>query len=216
MGVRATVRLYLCEVAQVGEAQLEGVAGPRREKAEGMKNAAARRQALAAAWLMARVFPESYEKERWDGRGKPWIPGGAQYSLSHAGDWVALAVGEEGDGAAIGCDIERLRARALAAGLLRKAMTEGERRRIVASGAPWDAFLRRWVIKEAFTKAMGRGLQIPFAEIETRVSPPGVAQVPEKWGGACRVACPKAPEGYRMAVCRLGAEPFRVRWEGGF
>lgn len=211
MGVKATVRLYLCNAAGVGEERLAGVEGPRRERAEGMKNAAARRQALAAAWLMSRVFPENYAKERRDARGKPWIPGGPQYSLSHAGDWVALAVGEEGDGAAVGCDIERARARALPEGLLRKAMTEGERRRIAVSRAPWNAFLRRWVIKEAFTKAMGRGLQIPFGEVETRLSPPGVAGAPGAWGAvACRVACPKGPEGYRVAVCRAGGEGFRV------
>jgi len=176
-----------------------------------MKSEKARRQALAAAWLLARAFPEAHGDERRDGRGKPWIPGEPPYSLSHAGDWVALAVGSPGDPAALGCDIERARTRPLAEGLLRKSMTSRECRRIAAARNPWDAFLRRWVVKEAFAKALGLGLQIPFGEVDVRLNPPIVASAPAAWEKTpCRLLCPRAPEGYRLAVCRCAPEPFRI------
>jgi phosphopantetheinyl transferase len=207
-----TVWLWACAFPPSDEAArlAEGLGAMRRAEWE-RAGVARRAEVLASGLLVKRAFPGSYGAERRDGRGRPFIPGEPSYSLSHAGDRAVLAAAERGDPAAVGCDLERRRERPLSAALLRRAMREDERRRIEASADPWDAFLRRWVLKEAYTKALGRGLQIPFGEIGTRLSPPGLSAVPGEWPFACRFACPAAVAGWRLAVCRIGAEPLRVK-----
>jgi len=78
--------------------------------------------------------------------GKPYLPGGPFFSISHAGGLVLLAVSELGE---IGCDVERTdRPLRNGAAIRRKIAQEGE------EDVP---LLTLWVKKEAVFKAGGPG-----------------------------------------------------------
>ena len=83
--------------------------------------------------------------------GKPALPGGPQFSLTHAGHYAALAVGE----GPAGLDIESLDRpfRRLSG----RYFTEEERRWLEADPTP-ERFYTLWTRLEALTKADGRGL----------------------------------------------------------
>jgi 4'-phosphopantetheinyl transferase len=94
--------------------------------------------------------------------GRPEVAGGPRFSLSHSGPlWVcALTEGRE-----VGVDVEALREVPEAAQIAARWFGPGER--AVLAAAPEarrrEAFLRGWVRKEAYLKALGVG----FASDET-------------------------------------------------
>jgi len=90
--------------------------------------------------------------------GKPYLPGGPFFSISHADGLVLLAVSELGE---IGCDVEALDRP------LRNP--EAIRRKIALPGEEDVPLLTLWVKKEAIFKAGGPG------EVFTPVMPAGYA-----------------------------------------
>jgi len=102
--------------------------------------------------------------------GKPAVRGGGpEFSVSHSGDLVAVAVAT----APVGVDVEQLdgRERELGGGdpvtLARMVLAEEERAALAAVGPEGRAraFLVAWTRKEAVTKARGDGLRVPFGEV---------------------------------------------------
>ena len=102
--------------------------------------------------------------------GKPVLRGGdVEFSVSHSGDLVAVAVAA----APVGVDVEQLedRSRPLGGGdpekLARVVLAEPERAALAAvqPAARARAFLVAWTRKEAVTKARGDGLRVPFREV---------------------------------------------------
>jgi 4'-phosphopantetheinyl transferase len=103
--------------------------------------------------------------------GKPAVVGGAgpEFSVTHSGDLVAVAVAT----APVGVDVEQLDGRLREPGdgdlaaMARIVLAEDERTALAA--VPDDgrarAFLVAWARKEAVTKAQGDGLRVPFAEV---------------------------------------------------
>ena len=80
------------------------------------------------------------------GDGKPYLPGGPFFGISHSGGLVLLAVSELGE---IGCDIERTD---------RPVRNEAAIRRKIAEPGEEDVpLLTLWVKKEAVFKAGGPG-----------------------------------------------------------
>ena len=78
--------------------------------------------------------------------GKPYLPGGSYFSISHADGLVLLAVSGRGE---IGCDTERLD---------RPLRSEAAiRRKIALPGEEDVPLLKLWVKKEAVFKAGGEG-----------------------------------------------------------
>lgn len=129
--------------------------------------------------------------------GKPVLPGGPEFSLTHAGDLVGVAVSALGP---VGLDVEQVRAMADL-----PSMAEH-----VGAPAEPDGFFRSWTRKEALLKATGDGLASPMAAIT--LDAVGVVA----WTGT---GAPREPvwlrdlhpaHGYRAAVAGLGAEPARV------
>lgn len=126
---------------------------------------AADQDRFRTAWVLARqilsahlgVAPESLEFVRRcrtcgeTGHGKPALVDGApwEFSLSHAGGWVLLAVSNVGP---VGVDIEA--ASATFAEIA--AMVRGP-------GEAADDLHRLWVRKEAVLKATGDGLAVPMS-----------------------------------------------------
>jgi 4'-phosphopantetheinyl transferase len=111
--------------------------------------------------------------------GKPAVPGGPGFSLSHAGDLVGVAVRPDGP---VGLDVEQARAVADLAALADHVGSPTERARGAADPA---AFFRMWTRKEALLKATGDGLATPMTAITLAADRPAV----ERWTG------PGAPSG---------------------
>ena len=78
--------------------------------------------------------------------GKPYLPGGPYFNISHADGFILLAVSELGE---IGCDVERID---------RPLRNEDKiRRKIALPGEEDIPLLALWVKKEAIFKAGGPG-----------------------------------------------------------
>jgi 4'-phosphopantetheinyl transferase len=103
--------------------------------------------------------------------GKPVIVGGgAEHSVAHSGDLVAVAVAR----APVGVDVEQLDVRLHPLGgdggpeaLARLALSPAEQAVLAAVPASGRAraFLVAWTRKEAVTKATGDGLRASFSEV---------------------------------------------------
>lgn len=111
--------------------------------------------------------------------GKPVLPGGPGFSLSHAGDLVGVAVRPDG---AVGLDVEQVRPVADLDALAEHVRSPAEHAR---GGADPAAFFRLWTRKEALVKATGEGLASPMTAITLATDGAAV----ERWTG------PGAPTG---------------------
>jgi 4'-phosphopantetheinyl transferase len=106
--------------------------------------------------------------------GKPVVPGGPGFSLSHAGELVGVAVRPDGP---VGLDVEQARAVADLAALAEHVCSPTERARGAAGPA---GFFRMWTRKEALLKATGDGLAAAMSAITLAADRPVV----ERWTGA--------------------------------
>jgi 4'-phosphopantetheinyl transferase len=102
-------------------------------------------------------------------RGKPALPGGPAFNLSHSGGWAALALGPAT--VDLGIDIEAHRP--VDDALIARVFSPAERRAHDAL-APSDrlpGFFRGWTRKEALLKALGAGLSLPLDAFDVTLSP---------------------------------------------
>ena len=127
------------------------------------------RQMLSERGLNADLLPVS-ENEF----GKPaFDPSlGIHFSLSHAGERVMAAVSDR----PVGCDVERIAPHDEA--VAREYLTDKELSWVerTSSGSDRDReFIRLWVRKEAYVKAVGRGFEIEPKSVSVLVGefPPG-------------------------------------------
>ncbi len=86
--------------------------------------------------------------------GKPYIPGGVEFNLSHSGDVTVCAV----SASPVGVDIELIKEREISR--LIKAFGERERQCIEEKNAEarLREFYRAWTVKEAVCKLKGCGI----------------------------------------------------------
>ena len=84
--------------------------------------------------------------------GKPYLPHGPHFSLSHAGELAVLAVSD----APVGVDVEK--PRPMTEAVIRRVLQEDERQWMAAD--PQHRFFRLWTRKEAVLKCCGRGLSL--------------------------------------------------------
>jgi 4'-phosphopantetheinyl transferase len=138
--------------------------------------------------------------------GKPVLPGGPGFSLTHAGDLVGVAVHA---GGAVGLDVEEERELADLGAMAAHACSPRE------SAPDTQTFFTLWTRKEALLKATGTGLASPMSAIT--LGPDGVLD----WSGEDAPLEPlwlrdllPAP-GYRAAVAGTGAQPQVVTEERG-
>lgn len=104
--------------------------------------------------------------------GRPIVPGGPAFSMSHTGDLWLCAIA---DGCELGIDGEQLREVPEARDIAERWFTRAERERLASEEARGvrGAFLRGWVRKEAFLKALGVGFSVEGAT--------GVDPDPAEW-----------------------------------
>lgn len=124
---------------------------------------------------------------------------GAELSVSHSGDWIAVAATTS---TPVGVDVEQVRETRDTDALARYVLSDAERDAVHA-----DGFFTMWARKEAVTKATGDGVRVPFREVV--VSAPDAAPRVLAW------PYPEPPEsvtlfdldpgpGYKAALAVLG------------
>lgn len=117
--------------------------------------------------------------------GKPYLAGiGLHFNLSHSDDTLLLAVCNFAD---IGVDLEVIKPRHHLENLVERCFSPRE-------SAYWHAlsgeerlqvFFRLWTKKEAFVKAVGRGLALGLAQCEFEPMPAGqLITIPDEYGEA--------------------------------
>ena len=93
---------------------------------------------------------------------------GLDVSVSHSHKiWIAAFA----RGRRIGIDIEKKRADYQFASIARDHFTKAESNFLALSENPIDVFFHIWTQKEAVTKALGLGLQIPLDLVEVEPDP---------------------------------------------
>ena len=145
--------LKLPEIRESGEFLYAAVSVRRREKASRFIRRDDRLRSLAAGYLMEYCLPDWSEQRFYTGReGKPFLRNGVPFSLTHGGDFVALAWQDEAAG--IGIDVEPIREMDYYRDILPYAMTEEEQN---AVGGLAAAAVRIWTRKESLYKCIGEG-----------------------------------------------------------
>jgi 4'-phosphopantetheinyl transferase len=84
--------------------------------------------------------------------GRPFVPYGPHYSVSHSGGWVLIAVS---GGGPVGVDIEEIRPLGDLEGMRRLVLSDGEQ---PTGPVELGWFYRLWTRKEAVVKATGEGI----------------------------------------------------------
>jgi phosphopantetheinyl transferase len=95
--------------------------------------------------------------------GKPFLPGGPHFNLSHSGDLALVAVCAD---APVGVDLEAARVLRNREGLARRMCSERELEFLAGAEDANAALLRLWVRKEAVAKAEGGGISTALSGID--------------------------------------------------
>jgi len=153
------MRLYIAAITELRDRQEQGLAllpPVRRAKALRYLREEDRLRCLAGGLLMRRLLGVREDGQLVEGpHGKPMLVGtGPQFSLSHAGEYAVLAVGNCPNGV----DIERTeRMRPLAA---KYCMTPEEYTLFERTDRPEVFFCTLWTGKESVMKGTGLGMRL--------------------------------------------------------
>lgn len=148
------MKLYLADIS--GFSQLEGLellSDERRRRLEKYNIMEDKQRCLVAGLLLRYALGDSVHRLHYGDRGKPYLPDGPCFSLSHSGNYVVLALAE----CDIGVDIEKLRE--YKEKLARRCCTEDEF--LWLQGRDSADFYNLWTGKEAVMKATGLGFALP-------------------------------------------------------
>ena len=152
------MEVYVLDIAALRGREEEALARltpSRREKALRLRNPEARLRSAAAGLLLRRYIGDGpFVREAG---GKPCIPGGPCFSLSHSGSYALLAV----DGARLGADIEPMAPPRPA--LAARVLSAEELRWMAGDEARRFAYL--WTRKEAALKWDGCGVAYPLRDV---------------------------------------------------
>ena len=202
---QTSVILYAAAVTPLEDpkalARALGLVSPaRRQTAEALGRPADRRRCLAAGLLLRHTLALLGADEAavvTDRYGKPYLPGGPAFSLSHSGDYVLCAVADR----AVGCDVQRMAG--FKERVAKRCLTPEEYADVLAQPDPAARFYRYWTLKESYVKALGLGLRLPLREIGICLGPPvTLTQQPD--GLAFGFAEFDDLPGYRCALCAAG------------
>ncbi len=107
----------------------------------------------ARALLREALGLETLPELRTNEYGKPYLPGGPQFSLSHTRGAVAAAIGT----GPVGVDLERVRP--LKAKLPQRVLSPSELAWFQDRGQRPEDFFTLWTLKESYYKYLGTGLR---------------------------------------------------------
>ncbi len=148
------MNVYVLDVTPLARrerAALAVLTPERRAKAERICRADARLRSIGTGLLLR--MAGLTDGIRFGEFGKPVIPGGSEFSLTHSGNFAALAV----NNAPVGLDIETIAPVRRAA---ERALTPEEREYMTGDCERRFAYL--WTRKEAVLKCTGAGLSKPM------------------------------------------------------
>ena len=128
--------------------------------------------------------------------GKPWLPNGPHFNISHSGHRVICAVSEKGR---VGIDIEEIKHIQLED--FKDQFSPEEWQIVIAAPDPLVAFYNSWTAKESLIKADGAGLNIPLASLIVTSGKPiflnhqpwHILSIPQFSGYACHIASELPP-----------------------
>ncbi len=198
------VELFAADIRQIApraQALLPLLDEERRARVRAFGDSRSALLTLAAGLLLYEAFGERVRRAPFErgARGKPRLPGGTPFNLTHAGDYAVLALSTQ----PVGIDLEWIRPldwRRIA----QRFYHPLERTFLARSLEPEADFFRIWTLKESFLKAEGTGFS---------VSPSGFSVVPAGARSACFLGgsdyCftrPDAFPGYCLSVCSLERE----------
>ncbi|GAB3638247.1 hypothetical protein GCM10027422_38370 [Hymenobacter arcticus] len=138
-----------------------------------------------------------------DANGKPQLAaGGLHFNLSYRPGRALLAVSNTG---LVGADVEPLTPLADATALVAELFAPAEQAalRAAAPADYWPLFYLIWTRKEAYAKALGMGLGMPFAAFSVLDFPPGAPPVLTAPAG-CQLRSFRVGMGYQGAIAALG------------
>ncbi|MFJ5551355.1 4'-phosphopantetheinyl transferase family protein [Streptomyces sp. NPDC093225] len=178
-----------------------------------LRTEAARRRHLGARLLCRSVLgaysntpPHRLTFTRGD-FGRPELfpnPSGLRFNLSHTKGLIACVVS---DGLPCGVDVERMDVDPNVVGYVVERFTPAERARLEAADPARRAreFLDVWVLKEAYTKALGAGLQYGFDAFQLGPDSTGEVvlddpRLPGHEAGRWQFALSTTGTGHRLAV----------------
>ncbi len=158
-----------------------------RERADRYRYADARERFIAARGMQRQLLATkvgvhpAHVHFSYSEHGKPYLPQAAMpasaaasqvtFNVAHSGDCIVMAVGWGRD---VGIDVERVRANVDIIRLAERyfAPTEAEVLRSLDHEARRSAFFKLWTRKEAFVKALGRGVAYGFKRFAVSLETP--------------------------------------------
>lgn len=182
--------IYIADISTLDiQTALECVSEYRREKALRINNELKRRQSLGAELLLQKAVGRDCISYCIGENGKPFFPDSdICFSLSHSGVYAVCAVSDR----EVGVDIEAPRANSLK--LAKRFFTQSESEAISSCDVPDKEFCRYWVRKEAYIKAIGKGLACPLNSFDAADRIGDYSAKSIDFGEYCIGICVKAAE----------------------
>jgi 4'-phosphopantetheinyl transferase len=138
----------------------------------------------------------------------PFHSSGICFNVSHSKDLVVIAVACDRQ---VGVDVEFVRTIVDFESIAHRWFTDSEREFVMSEQDSLNGFFRCWTRKEAFVKAIGKGLSAPLNSIDVslpRGSTSGrIHAIDEGSEKIWWLTDVNAPEGYRCALVIEGDEP---------
>ena len=182
------------EADRIPEEECRELFPARMERADRFRFREDRLRSIGAGFLLSRVLGVREKDLMYGPHGKPSCPAcGKEFSLSHSGELILLAVSDR----PVGADIEKI-------GEIRRNVA---RRVFLPEELNWmegdktletERFYRLWTLKESVMKALGRGFSL---------SPESFSVLPLLKNGAGRAAGAELQAfsgmtgGYALGVC---------------
>lgn len=194
------MKLYYCAIGELMDLPgMDLITQERRARTERYHKPENRAESLAAGLLLRHALGDAAEALQRNPQGKPCLPGGPCFNLSHSGEYAILGVSRQ----PLGVDIERIRAYDERAA--RRCFTGPELDWLREEGGE-KPFFRLWTAKESVMKATGLGFSM---------APGGFSVLPAEDGpheieGRCWYLRWGSLPGH--VICTASAEPEAIRW----
>ena len=153
------MKLYLSNISEAVPRHRELLTPERLQKADRYKMPDDKKRCVAGGVLLRHFLGDTRIMD--NGYGKPIAENGPAFNLSHSGDWIALAIGED----EVGCDIEKPKFVSYEK-MGRIVFTENELAKIRGAQDKMSAFFTLWTKKEALLKCMGKGFHRPAKSVD--------------------------------------------------
>ncbi|MGN1433083.1 MAG: 4'-phosphopantetheinyl transferase family protein [Ruminococcus sp.] len=155
------MKLFLADISDIGLEYAQLLDDERRKRTERYRLADDKKRCILAG-LMTRHFLGNSEilKNEY---GKPFLPDGRFFNISHSGNYVLFALSN----CEIGCDIEQFHyVNVLRTG--RTVFTDGEMNLLLSGTDRLGAFFNLWTKKESLLKCMGEGFHRSAKSVDVR------------------------------------------------